>query len=240
MIKKLSSTQFNRIFNIRSNYRFYKFNEPIEAYKRLEDTSFKTNIIINADSNGFQFDQDDDRPERMMKAMFYAIAAYLSKRKVSEPDTAVALTLYDGNNEFRLAAIVEYSMNEENPDEPGNWSLSMTFNENDLKELEESKTVRIFSMNDPAFKSIYDKVAKDVGGFQFPRETYMWDACLLIIDTLIQTLDSEAIAGETVDLDFDGYFVASVSIENDHKIMTIMPSEHMKVIIKDDTILDKE
>ena len=210
---------------------------PTTANKSYEETEFHQALVVNADSIGYTFDNNDDRPERIVKTFFASVSSYLAKRKVSKPDEAVALVLQDTSGNFKFAAIVEYFANE-NPDEPGNWAYSMTFNEDDLSDLEKRKTVKKYLVGDDAFKSIMDKVGYDVGGFVFNRETYMYDACLLVIDTTLQVLDHEAKEGETVDVTMPGYFTASGAVENGEKIMSITPDGHMKALVKSDIDLD--
>ena len=72
----------------------------------------------------------------------------------------------------------------------------------------------------------------------FERETYIYDACNIIIDSILQTLDHEAIEGQVVDIEMNGYFTASVAIENGEKIFSITPDGHMKALIKSDVALD--
>ena len=82
--------------------------EPVTANKSYEDTEFHQALIVNADSLGYTFDNNDDRPERIVKTFFAAISSYLSKRKVSKEDEAVALVLQDTAGIFKFAGIVEY------------------------------------------------------------------------------------------------------------------------------------
>ena len=208
------------------------------AEKSYEETEMHQAFIVNANSLGYTFG-DDDRPERIVKAFFASSAAYLSKVKVSKADEAVALILTDVAGNFKFAGIVEYHENKENPDEPGNWSYTMTFEEKTLEVLEKSKAVKKLLYSSDAFKGVFDKVSYDVAGIQFEHQTYMFDACLLVVDTLIQVLDREAKEGEIVDIELPGYFVASVSVEDGEKIFAVTPDGYMKQIIKDDTALDK-
>jgi hypothetical protein len=60
----------------------------------------------------------------------------------------------------------------------------------------------------------------------------------LTIDTLVQVLDNEAQPNEVVDIEMPGYFVASVGIEDNMKVFSIVPDGHMKAIIKDDSALE--
>lgn len=115
----------------------------------------------------------------------------------------------------------------------------MTFDSKTLDNIEKSKSLKKMLYSSDAFKAIFDKVAYDVAGIQFQHQTYMFDACLLVVDTLLQVLDREAKEGEIVDIELPGYFTASVSVEDGEKIFAITPDGHMKQIIKDDTALDK-
>lgn len=207
--------------------------------KAMEETEMHQAFVVNANSLGYTFG-DDDRPERIIKAFFAATAAYLSKVKVTKSDEAVALVLSDTAGNFKFASWVEYHENEENPDEPGNWSYTMSFDEKSIDNLEKKKTVKKLLYSAPEFSSVFDKVSYDIAGIQFQHSTYMYDACILVIDTLIQVLDREAKEGEVVDIDLPGYFTASVSVEDGEKVFAITPDGHMKAIIKDDSALDNK
>lgn len=209
-----------------------------EVAKSYEDTMMRQTLVTNADMHGMQFDIDDSRPDRLVKTFFVAVSAFISKRKVSKADEATAFVLQDLSGNFRFAAIVEYHINEQNPDEPGNWSYVMTFNENDLIEIEKRKTVNKFLLGDDAFKSIIDKVAYDIGGFAFDHETIIYESCNLVIDSILQVLDAEAKEGEVVDIDLPGYVTVSVAIENGEKVFSITPNAHLKVLIKSDVSID--
>ena len=208
------------------------------AGKSYADTEMHQAFVVNANSIGYTFG-DDDRPERIIKAFFAASAAYLSKVKVSKADEAVALVLTDIAGNFKFAGIVEYHENKDNPDEPGNWSYVMTFDPKTLDNIEKNKSLKKLLYSSDAFKAVFDKVAYDVAAIQFQHQTYMFDACLLVVDTLLQVLDREAKEDEIVDVELPGYFTASVSVEDGEKVFAITPDGHLKQIIKDDTALDK-
>ena len=207
------------------------------ANKNYEDTQMKQAFVINANSLGYTYG-DDDRPLRVMKAFFTAVSAYLSKNKIAKTDEATALVLTDTAGNFKFGAIVQYHENAENPDEPGNWSYTMTLNEEDLQDLERTKTVKKLLVGDMAFQSTMDKAAYDVAGIMFKHDSYIFDACTLCIETIIQVLDAEAKPNEVVDIEMPGYFVASVAIENGEKVFSIVPDGHMKSIIKEDVALE--
>ena len=208
--------------------------------KTFEETQTKEAFIVNANSKGYTFD-DDDCAERIFKSFIAATSTYLSKVKVAKEDEAVALVLTDINGVFKFAGIVEYHENEDkDSEEPGNWSYVLTFNEEDLNSVEAKKQVKKYLYGDEAFKLVYDKVSYDIGGIQFEHERYMYDSCLLVVDTLIGVLDREIDENtESVDIEMSGYFVASAAVEAGEKVFAIVPDGSMKAIIKSDIALSK-
>lgn len=235
-MKNLKETMFNTMYK-NAAYALGLFDNA-GANKSYAETEMHQAFVVNANSIGYTFG-DDDRPERINKAFFAATAAYLSKVKVSKADEAVALILTDVSGNFKFAGIVEYHENKDNPDEPGNWSFVMTFDSKTIDTIEKQKTVKKYLYSSDAFKAVFDKVGYDVAAIQFQHQTYMFDACQLVIDTLLQVLDREAKEDEIVDVELPGYYTASVSVEDGEKIFAITPDGHMKQIIKDDTELDK-
>ena len=235
-MKNLKSTMFETIYKEAAMAIGLFANSG--AAKTYEETEMHQAFVVNANSAGYTFG-DDDRPERIIKAFFASTSAYLSKVKVTKSDEAVALVLTDISGNFKFAAIVEYHENNDNPDEPGNWSYVMTFDAATLDNIEKSKTVKKLLYSSDAFKGVFDKVSYDIAGIQFQHQQYMFDACELVVDTLVQVLDREAKDGEIVDIELPGYFTASVSVEDGDKIFAITPDGHMKQIIKDDTALDR-
>ena len=212
--------------------------KSFNANLSFEESKTKEAFIVNASSKGYSFD-DDSCAERIFKSFIAATSTYLSKVKVAKEDEAVALVLTDINGVFKFAGVVEYHENEQNDgtDEPGNWSYILTFNEDDLKALEANKKVARYLYGDDAFKLVFDKVAYDIGGISFEHERYMYDACLLCVDTLIGVLDRETNDNETVEIECPGYFVASAAVESGEKVVAITPDGAMKKIIKDDVSL---
>lgn len=238
--KLLEETNFKREFVNKlksSNIGFNVITGSRMAMKAFDDTEYHNAFVINANSYGYIFGNDDDRPERLVKAFFAATAAYLSLLKVSKVDEAVAFVLTDVAGVFKFGAIVEYHENE-NASEPGNWSFVMTFNENDISSLEKKKKVKKLIF-DERFKEVFNRISYDIAGIEFYSESYMHDACILIIDTLLQILDREANSIGVVDIEMPGYFTASVAVEEDCKVFAITPDGQLKAVIKDDSVLEK-
>ena len=207
------------------------------AAKTFEETQMYQQYIVNCDTNGYAFG-GDDIPERMLKSFIAATSVYLGKVKVSDPNVAAALVLTDESGNFEFAGIVEYHENEENKDEPGNWSYVLTLNEEDLTDLENTKEVKKYLYGDDAFKVILDKVAYDIGGIEFQKDSFMYACCKILVETIVQVLDAEAVANDTVDIELKGYVTCSVSVEGDEKVYAVTPDGAMKKLIKDDAALE--
>ena len=207
------------------------------AAKTFEETQMYQQYIVNCDTNGYAFG-GDDIPERMLKSFIAATSVYLGKVKVSDPNVASALVLTDASGNFEFAGIVEYHENEENKDEPGNWSYVLTLNEEDLTDLENTKEVKKYLYGDDAFKVILDKVAYDIGGIEFQKDSFMYACCKILVETIVQVLDAEAVANDTVDIELKGYVTFSVSVEGDEKVYAVTPDGAMKKLIKDDAALE--
>ena len=146
-------------------------------------------------------------------------------------------------NTYKILAIAKHSETMEDLiiyqqiDKPQNiWARP---NSMFLDVIEKDRTLKKLLYSSDAFKAVFDKVAYDVAGIQFQHQTYMFDACMLVVDTLLQVLDREAKEGETVDIELPGYFKASVAIEDGEKVFAVTPDGHMKQIIKDDAEVAK-
>lgn len=194
----------------------------------IEESEFHNQFVVNAYSMNYSFG-DDDRPLRIIKSFIAATTSYLTKIKVANEDEATALILTDLAGNFKFAGVVTYKAAAK-AEEPGSWEYTLTFNEEDITELESEKTVNKFFYSDTPFRSIYDKVSYDIG-VQFQSERSMFDSCLLTVDTIQAVLDGVAKAGEVVDIDIPGYAKFSVSVEDDNKIFAITPDGAQKHII---------
>lgn len=237
MKKSLSMTSFNQMMKMNDRTGVLSIVGSLQANKSLEETEYNNTFVVNGSSMGYTFG-DDDRPERILKSIISSTSVFLSDHKTVDENTATALVLTDTAGNFKFAAIVEYHANENNSDEPGNWSYVMTFNEKDLSELESKKKVNKLLYGDTAFQSICDKVSYDVAAISFQQDHFMYDACLLLFDTIHDVLDAEAKEGEVVDIEIPGYITASVAVENDKKVFSIVPDGHQKNLIKDDSKLE--
>jgi len=239
MFKYIASATYGNDWLDKAIIDHAKLSRSSMAQKAYEDSEMHQAFVVNGDSLGYSFtagkDGDDtykdDRPERIIKSFFTATSTFLAdKIKNGMKERALALILTDVAGNFKFAAIVQYQENE-NPDEPGNWNYTMTFDEEDVNDIEKDNPMQKILYNNESFRPVFRQIAYDVGCIEFEHDTYMYDACLLVIDTLLQILDREAKEGDTETIELSGYFIASVKCENDEKTFAIDPDGQQKSII---------
>lgn len=206
------------------------------AGKNFEETEMGQTFMINANTNGYALPNSNDVPQRMYESFIAATSKFLSLVKKKDEVAALVLTTTSGS--YKFGAWVEFHENE-NPDEPGNWSYTMSFNEEDLASVEKTKQVKKYLYGDNSFMRVYDDCCYDIGAIQFNSSGYMYDSCIIMVDTIIQILDAEAVEGEVVDIVLPGYVTFSVSIEGDEKVFAVTPDGAMKAVIKDDAAIAK-
>ena len=170
-------------------------------------------------------DWDANWTRKIYEVVVTGISDFLALAKSKNNKVAVAVKDLKGN--FMMGAVVEYHTNEID-DMPGNWSYAFTFDETDL----EGATV--YLTTDTQFQKQLALTAYGLHRIQFEMEMHIETLIELCVTVLKQWLDMNAKENEVVDVTLDGYFEASVAIENGEKVMAITPDEPIKRIIKGD------
>ena len=196
---------------------------------KFSETSIPVNYSLDLKSKAM-FDWPAEDAEKIYAVLTASMSKFLATVK-SKESKSVAVILNDLKGNFKMAGIVEYHENE-NKELPGNWSYTMTFNEEDVKEVGTT-----FLTTDTQFEQIVGNVAHSLYGMRFVSPTYIHDMFINAVNTLLQYLDENTKENEVLEVTLDGYFVVSSGIEDGKKVFAIVPSESMKVIIKDDIAL---
>jgi hypothetical protein len=170
--------------------------------------------------------------ENMYDVLFTASATMLAEIKSKERPTALVLRALNGV--FIAAGIVQYFDNQDDANQPGNWSLVWTFNEEDIPE--NTYTV---GLNDGQVQSYYISYALDKFGIQFKDSATLQNLFTESIIHLKKWLDENASETEEVTVEQDGIFVGRVAVENGEKIFAIEMDGLIKQLIKDDASIEK-
>lgn len=169
--------------------------------------------------------------DKVADILFSGSASLLSD--IKSPERPAALVFYNINKTFVAAGIVEYF---ENTDEsnPGNWSLSWTFNESDLPE-----NVFTVQLSDSKVQPHFTSLAMSKFGMQFINTAAMENLLTDFLIYLKKWLDENAKEGEEVTIEQDGVFVATVAVENGEKVFALSVEGEIKQYIKNDAGIEK-
>ena len=169
------------------------------------------------------------------EVMMHAIACMV-KNNCRGRDTT-AFIIKDADNNFKIGAILNKIKPEEgSEDDCGNFFLEFSLNEEDFKDVSDTDT---FTNHDSSFTSACVDLFFKIMGVALKDNTHATILFSTAVDTLVNFLDVNAIEGEDVEVEFPSLFIASVSVENGEKVMSIVPSATIKQIVKDDTSISK-
>jgi hypothetical protein len=129
------------------------------------------------------------------------------------------------------AMTIEYFDNKENP---GNWTLTWTFNEEDLP----ANTNKLDLQNDNTHP--YFRVAAgEKYGIKFYDRSALVILMTVAAEQLYKWLDENAKEGSIIDIELESVFTASVEVVDGNKVFAVEPAGEIKTLIKDDSAIEK-
>lgn len=196
----------------------------------FENTSISAQLNMDLVNMGYIW--AEDRTVGFYKTLFDSIATYL-KYYQSKNDEKITYKMKDEKGDFKMGASLIYQKPEEDSEnDSGNWYLEFTFNEEDL----EGSSREIDNLSDAYYTVISERANKIMYG-SFKSATFMNKLCVVAVDEITKWLDTNASEEEDVSLVLRGIFTASVVVEGGIKVMSIVPGETIKQIIKNDSVL---
>lgn len=175
----------------------------------------------------------DDRTKGLYRTFFESVASFL-KFFQSKNEEKVVFKLKDEKGDFKFGAILHYQAPEEDSEEDsGNWYLSFSFDEESIGN-DYTKEIDNFS---ETFYEVISNKAREIMYGAFRSRPLMNKLVCIAIDVLRKYLDNNADELEDVNVVYRGIFTASVVVEGGVKIMSIVPGETVKQIIKSDATL---
>ena len=197
---------------------------------KVEESSIMVNYVKNINEKGVGLVDEKNDTLDIYKGLFTSISDFLGQVKNKKEKMALSINDLKGN--LKLAAIVAYHPNEENEELPGNWSYEFTTDANDIE------GIQTYQSTDPQFQQVLARVLHKSYSITIKNAIYSQVLIFAAITTLLDWLDVNAKEGEEVSIELEGFFVASVAIENGEKIISIVPDGAMKRLIKDDSALE--
>ena len=163
--------------------------------------------------------------------LFKCTAIFLKyKRNKANPKTA--LKLVNENGTFYFGAILEYHAPGDDAEDAGNWTLSWTLDEEDLKDITDIYDSQDSMWFDICAHELYQLMyaeLRDNRGIAAIFET--------VIDSIREMLDSASNGGSEVNVEHTGIFDATVGFEEGTKVFAITPGYEVKQLVKDDKSL---
>lgn len=197
----------------------------------FEESSIPSQFSIDVKDN-FGGLWVDTKTADLYRILFSAMADTLKFNQTKDAKR-IGMVMKDDKGNFRLGAILNFQEPEEGSEEDsGNWYLEMTFNPEDMTDID----IELDNHSDIFIRCAAEEANNIIYG-RFRSTDLMYNMFNTAIDSLLKFLDSQAIEGEEVEVVLRGVFTASVVIENDKKIMSIVPGEYIKQIVKNDSAL---
>lgn len=197
----------------------------------FEQTSIPSQFSINL-MDRYSYGWMDTRTANVYRAMFTAIADIL-KSKQDKNKSRIGFILKDDKGNFKLGAVLNYRKPDEGEEEDsGNWYLEFTLYPEDMGELDYECDSHSGEFLMCAQQEVYTIVS---GTFKQPE--HMHNVFNTAIDTVVDWLDVNAVENDDVEVVMRGVFTAAVAVENGRKVMSIIPGEAIKQIVKGDSIL---
>ena len=197
----------------------------------FENTSIPSQFTINLHDD-HNFGWIESRTAEFYRVLFSTVADILSITKNKNNKKSV-FKFKDTKGNFVFGGILNYEEPEEGSDEDsGNYFLEFTFDEKDCEDADYET-----DNHSDVFITCADHESEAIlyGRFNSTEAMYMMFECA--INTLKHFLDVNATPDEELQVVLKSIFTASVTVENDEKVMTITPGEYVKQIVKNDKSL---
>lgn len=163
---------------------------------------------------------------RVAKVILKSLMDYAAMMKSKERPVAVIIDDLKGNP--LLSIIVRFHAGENK--EPGNYSVECSMDPDDVKDCDK------FMVSEPKAERFFTARGDEV--HMTWRQSYIALSCQVFATTIRKFLDANAKVDEEVELVLDGYFTASVVVDADTKIFSIVLDGDMKRLVKSDATLE--
>lgn len=201
------------------------------ALKNFKDSNVPQNFSTGLYSEK-QYNVGKDHIWKILDTMINGVADVLKDIKSKEHPVAF---VFKKANDFLLAAIVQYFRGADET-KPGNWSMSWTFNKEDVPTEEDR--VRIVTAFDPDLANYFWSYGINHHDFAFKTSEYLGTALNYLIQLIIKWLDENAEEKEIVGLELPGVVVFKVQVENGEKVYACEVDGEIKQRIKDDASIE--
>lgn len=177
------------------------------------------------------YDLAQEHTDKILSVIVNGVTECLAD--IKSKDYPVAFVFRESNEEFIMAAIVEYFANEDDANMPGNWNYSWTFNEEDIPEK-----ARVCGPYDSNLVSYFRGTAHKKFGMGFEAAEAMADIFRYLLKVIVKYLDDNASETEECGIKLDGVIQFRVAVEDGTKVMSAELDGEIKQLIKNDAAIE--
>lgn len=190
------------------------------------------NLIL--DNTRYTWDPYDTLATAEM--VFLGISKFLRSVKSSTDSNAAALVVRDNNNNFVFAAVIRYKDNTEAENMPGNWNLSYTMNEEDIKDVSVIHLHTNYSLS-----TFVDEISRKKHNMGLINREFAPDMIQFLIRAVVNVLDKNALPeGQgQFSINLEDIFIATVEVIDGNKEFAFTPGAVSKQYIKADVEIQK-
>ena len=170
--------------------------------------------------------------DKMYDCFVTGVANLLNNAKSMETPTAYVVRKVEGG--FVVGCVVQYFENKDDKNNPGNWNMTWTFNEEDIP-----KNASIIGIDNTQTHSYFRAVAGEKWGMVFQDEGSLVTTLIYAFEQLKKWLDENVKENQDVSIEVDGIFEAKAAVENGEKVFAITADGPIKMLIKDDNKIEK-
>lgn len=195
----------------------------------FKESTLPTAIVEPLATIGFNINPAADS-EALFVSTFTAIANFLSFAKTKEKKTALVVNDVKGN--LILGGLVQFHENEDEPNNPGNWSFEFSFDPEDFKDANS------FLSTDPRFQRIFSDTLYSLFSARINFPEQIQKMIETTVSSLKDWLELNAKENDEIEIELEGTFVGTTAIENKEKVFSVVPSGELKTIIKSDSQIE--
>lgn len=193
-------------------------------------------MFVNMIKDRWNYNISIDVVPGLYRSMFNAIATLLKYQR-SKNNPHIGFKLLNEAGEFVFGAILDYHAPEGDSDDTGNWTLSFTFNEEDMTDLN-----AVYDNHSDMFFTVANHEIRSSMYGNFQTELAATNVYVALVETIAKQLDAISNDPENgeVEITMPGIFMAGVGFEDGQKVFYIIPGHNIKQQIKDDKGLSKD
>lgn len=168
---------------------------------------------------------------RITTTLFHGVAGVLAANRKTDKPVAFIIDRLDGK--MVACAVLQLFENEDKKN-PGNWNMFWSFDEADIPK----DAVKLY-LKDPLTQPFFIVPAANKCNIEFKTEAALVILMTYVLEQIYKWLDENAKADEEVSIEQEGVFQARVGVENGQKVFSIEPAGEIKMLIKNDTSIEK-